>query len=489
VNLPEPLGEPRSLIRRAGGWTVTASWVVAGLLPLLGLSSLLLRSRLDPSWDNPRLHFVLFLVVGGTAAGLASAAGYAAERRGDARVLLLSLAFMVTGGFLMLHAVGTPGILISSDLSGFKVAIPVGLLVASWFAAASAFVDLRPTFPPWAMRRRTLLRSSVFVGIGLWAAWTLLKLPPLSRPASEGGAGGLATVLASLGAVLYAVAAFRYWLVYRNRLSLLPASVIFCCVLLAEAMVGVATTGERSWHASWWEWHGLIVLAYLVILFAARREWREERFRHLYLSATRERKQEASVLFSDLAGFTPFSERSTPTEVAAMLNTYYEAAAPLISRRFGGEVEKFMGDGIMATFNSRGDEPDHALRASGAALALQQEIEGLAASHPGWPRLRVGVNSGDAVVREMGGHGYVAYTVIGDMVNLASRLEGQAPVGGVLIGAETYHRLPDGVSVEALSGLRVKGKDAPVNAFILHALPEPVSARRLMRRGSARHVP
>jgi hypothetical protein len=62
-----------------------------------------------------------------------------------------------------------------------------------------------------------------------------------------------------------------------------PASVIACFVLLSEAMIGVATTGERSWHASWWEWHALIVLAYLIIGFAAHREWREERFRHLYL--------------------------------------------------------------------------------------------------------------------------------------------------------------------------------------------------------------
>ena len=67
-------------------------------------------------------------------------------------------------------------------------------------------------------------------------------------------------------------------------------------------MIGVAVTGERKWHASWWEWHGLIVLAYLIIGFAARREWRDERFRHLYLPTTRERRQDISVLFGDLVG-------------------------------------------------------------------------------------------------------------------------------------------------------------------------------------------
>ena len=77
----------------------------------------------------------------------------------------------------------------------------------------------------------------------------------------------------------------------------------------------------------------------------------------------------------------------------------------------------------------------------------------------------------DAVVRELGGHGYVSYAVIGDTVNTGSRLEGQAPVGGVLIGPETYRRLPAGVMVEPMSGLRVKGKAHALEAYVLRALP------------------
>jgi adenylate cyclase len=100
---------------------------------------------------------------------------------------------------------------------------------------------------------------------------------------------------------------------------------------------------------------------------------------------------------------------------------YYEVAAPLIARRFSGHIEKFMGDGVMATFNSRGVQPDHALRAGRAGLALQAELGRLADEHPGWPRFRVGVNSGEAVLRELGGHGHIAYSLIGDTVNLASR--------------------------------------------------------------------
>jgi class 3 adenylate cyclase len=240
--------------------------------------------------------------------------------------------------------------------------------------------------------------------------------------------------------------------------------------LLAEAMIGVATTGERSWHASWWEWHGLIVLAFVLIVFAAQREWRDERFRTLYLSQTREREQEISVLFSDLKGYTTFSESRPPSQVAAMLAAYYEVAAPLISKRYGGELEKFLGDGIMATFNTRGDQPDHAVRAAGAALALQRELTSLADRNPGWLRVRVGVNTGPATVRELGGHGYVAYAVVGDTVNVGSRLETAAPVGGVLVGERTWICLPDAVG-DPLPRLQVKGRNLEVDAFVLRELP------------------
>jgi class 3 adenylate cyclase len=236
-------------------------------------------------------------------------------------------------------------------------------------------------------------------------------------------------------------------------------------------MIGVALTGERAWHASWWEWHGLVVSAYLVIAFAARREWRDERFRALYLPTTREQRRDVSVLFGDLVGFTTFAERASPAAAAAVLDAYWSAAAPLLARRFGADVEKFIGDAIMATFNSRGDQPDHAVRAARAALALQERAARLHAEHPEWPRLRVGVNSGEAVQREVGGAGHVAYPLVGDTVNTGARLESLAPPGGVLIGTATFDRLPEGTVVEERRGLRVRGKDARVDAYLLVALP------------------
>jgi class 3 adenylate cyclase len=402
---------------------------------------------------------------------LAYAAGHAADRRGDARVFLLSLGFLVTGGFLAVHAIGTPGVLVHTELPGFTMAIPVGLLFASLFAAASAFVDARPGVAAAVMRNRRSLRLSVIATMAVWSLWALAQLPPLAGSSYEAG-GTTLRILAAVGALVYVAAATRYLIVFRPSIALLPASIIACCTLLAEALAGSAMVGERTWHASWWEWHVLIVTAYVVVLYAARNQWREERFHALYLPSTRERALEVSVLFADLADFTQFAEQSSPSEVAAMLADYYDVAAPLISDGFGGEVEKFMGDAIMATFNTRGDQPDHAARAARAALELQRRMAFLELTHPERPKLRVGVNSGQALVRQLGGPGFVTYAVVGDTVNVGARLESAAPVGGVLIGAGTYDRLPCSANVEARPGLTVKGKRVPVDAYVLNDCPQ-----------------
>jgi adenylate cyclase len=461
---------PDAQAPRRGGALLGLAWVLAAALPVVGLLSLIARSRLDPSWTNPRVHFALFCTVGVLATVLAAAAGEGARRRGDARVLLLALAFLATGGFMVLHAIGTAGVLFDGDHAGFKIAIPVGLLLASLFCLGAAFVDLRPGLAGLVMRHRGHLRAIVIGALAVWTVWTLGELPPMPAAGDEGAKGDVLALLAVLGTLAYAIAAGRFWLVFRHRMTLLPAAVIACCVLLTEAMLGVAVTGERRWHASWWEWHGLIMLAYLVVAFAAWRQWRDERFRPLYLETTRERERSVSVLFGDLAGFTGFSERSSPATVAAMLNALHGSALPLLVHGFRGTVERLTGDGMLVSFNAHRDQPDHAVRAARAALALQQASAGLAGEHADWPLLRVGVNTGDVVIREMGGDGFVAYELCGDAVNTGARLESAAPAGGVLIGAETFRQLPGGARVEPRPALRVKGKEDPVDAFVLLGL-------------------
>jgi hypothetical protein len=178
--------------------------LVAAALPLVGLISLLLRSELDPHIENYRLHFIVFGVVGAVAFGLGYVAGEAANRRGDARVLLLSLAFMATGGFLWLHAIGTPTILFSEEHSGFQIAIPVGLLVGAVFAAGSAFVDIRPGLGIALIRRRTSLRLAVVASMGVWFAWTVASLPPVGGPNGEAATNRFLTVIAILGTIVSA---------------------------------------------------------------------------------------------------------------------------------------------------------------------------------------------------------------------------------------------------------------------------------------------
>jgi class 3 adenylate cyclase len=209
--------------------------------------------------------------------------------------------------------------------------------------------------------------------------------------------------------------------------------------------------------------------AFGLIAASALRQPESERFSDLYLRDTAAGRREVSVVFADLAGFSAFAEGRDPREVSEMLNRYFEVAIPPVVRRHGGEIDRLMGDEIMATFNTRGDQPDHAQRAARAALDLQAEAAAMAHEHPDWPRFRVGVNSGDAMVGVLGARGARSYTVIGDTVNIASRLQGIAPVGGVAIGPGTLAGL-EGARTRPLGSVTVKGKASPVEAHVLEDL-------------------
>jgi class 3 adenylate cyclase len=278
---------------------------------------------------------------------------------------------------------------------------------------------------------------------------------------------GILAVIAVPAVLLYGVAAVRYLRLWRHRPSLMLLAMMAACVLLAEAMIAVVFA--RDWALSWWEWHVMLLAAYGLVALGARIQWHEERFADLYLDETVSGNRDMSVLFADLQGFTTFSERHAPAEVTAMLNAYFEVAVPPVVRRFGGEVDRIIGDALMVTFNKRGDQPDHARRAAAAGLALQEATSRVAREHPGWPRFRVGINSGPVSVSLLGTEGGRTHTVIGDTVNVASRIEGRAPGGGVAIGPGTKALLPDAVT-ESLGLLDLKGKAEPLQAYRLIAL-------------------
>jgi class 3 adenylate cyclase len=177
--------------------------------------------------------------------------------------------------------------------------------------------------------------------------------------------------------------------------------------------------------------------------------------------------RDVSVLFADLEGFTSFSEGcSGPAEVVEMLNEYWAHAVPAVAEE-GGMVERFAGDAVMVVFNAAEDQPDHAVRAARAGLGLQRAAAKLGERHPGWPRFRVGVNSGPALVGNVGSAEHLSFTAIGDTTNLASRLQSAAQPGQVLIGARTFAELGDTAVTEPLAPLSVKGKSEPVQAFLL----------------------
>jgi adenylate cyclase len=438
-------------------------WGLALSVPLAGLLLLLAAPSADVHWEDHPSHFWLVLGTAAVSTTLAFATSGISLRRADARLFLISLSFLAAAGFLTLHALATPGVLLDGPNQGFTIATPVGLVVAALFAGWSA-LPLPPARSQAIMRNAQPLRTALIVVMVAWAAVSLGSVPPLDDPTPAERAGGGLIALAVLALIPYAFAAWRYAdMAFRTGAPLLLA-VASAFTLLAEAMVAVAVA--RSWHASWWEWHILMLTAFGAIAWSARREDGEERFSDLYLDQTAAGKREVSVLFADLEGFTTFSEGRDPREVSEMLNTYLRVAIPPIVQLHGGEIDRLIGDAIMATWGTRGDQPDHARRAVDAALAVQRETGRIAIEHPGWPRFRAAVNTGEALVGVLGAESGRSYTVIGDTVNLAARLESQAPPGRVVIGADTLRALP-GVRVEALEGIRVKGRSETVDAYLV----------------------
>jgi adenylate cyclase len=455
----------------AAGWRgrLVAVWAGAGALPLVALGLLLGAPRLDLRWENDPAHFWIVLIAGLASIGLGYAVREAALRRRDARLFLIALAFIASAGFLALHALATPGVLVGGKNAGFVVAPAVGLVVAGCFAALSA-IDFEPAASATIIRRSSLLTGALFTVMAAWAAVSLARLPPLSRSFRADRGHGWLVAVAAFGVLLYAGASAGYFRLFRRRHARFVFAVSFSFALLAEALIVIVAALPTSWRISWWEWHLLMLLGFAFVAYSARQEWHEERFSALYLDETLAGVKEVSILFADLQGYTPFSERTDPAGVRTMLNAYFGRLVPLMEQ-LGGEVHQLIGDAIMVIFNKDGGQPDHALRACRAALALQSEATGIARDHADWPRFRVGVNSGEVATGLVGGEsGHRKHGVVGDTVNLAARLEGQAVAGEVVIGAGTYEALPDGAAAERLPELHVKGKAAPVEAYVLRGL-------------------
>ncbi len=187
-------------------------------------------------------------------------------------------------------------------------------------------------------------------------------------------------------------------------------------------------------------------------------------------------RRELTVLFSDIRDFTGLAERLTPEELVALLNVYLTPMTEEVLNR-GGYLDKYIGDAVMAVYGAPVPKADHAARALATAVAMHSALARLE------PTLRargvdlqigVGVNTGEMVVGNMGSRERFDYTVVGDAVNLASRLEGLTKVYGVfcVVGPQTRAAAPVGYSFRELDLVRVKGKGQPVAIHELLAGPD-----------------
>jgi adenylate cyclase len=181
------------------------------------------------------------------------------------------------------------------------------------------------------------------------------------------------------------------------------------------------------------------------------------------------KSEELTVLFSDIVGFTSISESLEPKELSQFINDYLTAMSMVI-RNNRGTLDKYIGDAIMAFWGAPVEDPEHARQGVISAMAMQIELDKLRAQMlaRGWPGIRIGigVNTGNMRVGDMGSKLRKAYTVMGDAVNLGSRLEGLTRIYGVgiIVGPNTRQVVKDIVFRE-LDRVKVKGKDEPVDIF------------------------
>ncbi|HXI12334.1 MAG TPA: adenylate/guanylate cyclase domain-containing protein [Thermoanaerobaculia bacterium] len=181
-------------------------------------------------------------------------------------------------------------------------------------------------------------------------------------------------------------------------------------------------------------------------------------------------RRDLTILFSDIRGFTTISEAAEPEEVVEMLNIYLTRMVEILLRH-GGTLDKFIGDAVMGFWNAPTAEPDHARRAVECAIEMIDETARLRAEWEaeGKPAIRigVGVNTGEAVAGNIGSSQVFGYTVIGDAVNLASRLESKNKDYGteIIVSEFTKQRMGDGIESFYLDDVKVKGKENAVKIY------------------------
>jgi adenylate cyclase len=179
-------------------------------------------------------------------------------------------------------------------------------------------------------------------------------------------------------------------------------------------------------------------------------------------------RREVTVLFCDVRGFTSISERLSPEEVVSLLNAFYTLMIDATFKH-DGTLDKFLGDGVMAVFGAPIFHSDHSVRALRTALAMQAGIRELSARRVAEGKaplkIGIGVNAGSAVAGNVGTEARMEYTVIGDSVNLAARLESYAKAGQILISGDTYALVKHAIDGRKLGPMKVRGKEDEIDVY------------------------
>lgn len=184
-------------------------------------------------------------------------------------------------------------------------------------------------------------------------------------------------------------------------------------------------------------------------------------------AAAEQQEAEATVLFSDIRGFSALAERLSAREIADILARHLSAMAEIVVAH-GGMLDKFAGDAVMAVFGVPDPAPDHAERALRCAMAMQARQAEL--NREGWTEtlsdlgMGIGVNTGTVVAGTVGGGGRLEYTVVGDAVNIAQRLQSEAEGGEIVASASTVAAAPS-IAAEPIGPRPVKGRKDPVEVF------------------------
>lgn len=192
---------------------------------------------------------------------------------------------------------------------------------------------------------------------------------------------------------------------------------------------------------------------------------------------TQSRQRDVTVMFTDIVGFTAMSSAMSGEDTAEFLNDHFEMVGAAVEAE-GGTIDKFIGDALMAFWNAPEDQPDHAVRACRAALVIREalEAENFRRRKQGLPpvRLRIGIHTGEVVVGNIGAPGRVNYTIVGDAVNVANRIEqlgrertGSSETVAILVSADTMKRASGSITGSEIGPRTLRGLDSDITIFEL----------------------